>query len=253
MSRRGAVSDVVRLVRGISGSVAMRTELIVRFDYGSAVPWVTQRDDGRLQIISGPDRLLLDTSVPLHGQDMRTVGEFEVAAGQEVGFVLTWTPSYKADPEPVSATKALKQVESFWVDWAATYQAGRREVVRCGAAFAADAKGAVSLGDRRNCRRRHDVAPRAARRLAQLGLPLLLAARRHLYVVRTDGGRFPRGSKGLAQLAAARRRGQSRSAADHVRRRRRAASRRISSALADGLRRRGAGAHRQCRSRAGPA
>jgi GH15 family glucan-1,4-alpha-glucosidase len=122
LSRRGAVSDVVRLVRGISGSVAMRIELIVRFDYGLAVPWVTQRDDGRLQMIAGPDRLLLDTSVSLRGEDMRTVGEFEVEAGQEVGFVLTWTPSYKADPEPVSATKALKEVESFWSDWAATFK-----------------------------------------------------------------------------------------------------------------------------------
>ncbi|MGA8401155.1 MAG: glycoside hydrolase family 15 protein [Stellaceae bacterium] len=122
LSRRGAVSDVVRLVRGISGSVGMRIELIVRFDYGSAEPWVTQRDDGRLQMIAGPDRLLLDTSVPLRGEGMKTIGEFEVEAGQEVGFVLTWTSSYKADPEPVSATKALKQAESFWSDWAAAFK-----------------------------------------------------------------------------------------------------------------------------------
>jgi GH15 family glucan-1,4-alpha-glucosidase len=122
LSRRGAVSDVVRLVRGVSGSVAMRIELIVRFDYGLAVPWVTQRDDGRLQMIAGPDRLLLDTSVSLRGEDMRTVGEFEVKAGQEVSFVLTWTPSYKADPERVSAANALKEVHSFWSAWAATFK-----------------------------------------------------------------------------------------------------------------------------------
>jgi GH15 family glucan-1,4-alpha-glucosidase len=122
LSRRGAVSDVVRLVRGVSGSVAMRIELIVRFDYGLAVPWVTQRDDGRLQMIAGPDRLLLDTSVSLRGEDMRTVGEFEVKAGQEVSFVLTWTPSYKADPERVSAVNALQEVHSFWSAWAATFK-----------------------------------------------------------------------------------------------------------------------------------
>jgi GH15 family glucan-1,4-alpha-glucosidase len=75
LSRRGAVSDVVRLVRGVSGRVTMRTELIVRFDYGLAVPWVTRRDDGRLQLVAGADRLLLDTSVSLRGEDMRTVGE----------------------------------------------------------------------------------------------------------------------------------------------------------------------------------
>jgi GH15 family glucan-1,4-alpha-glucosidase len=122
LSRGGAVSDVVRLVRGVSGSVAMRVELIVRFDYGLAVPWVTQRDDGRLQMVAGADRLLLDTGVSLRGEDMRTVGEFEVKAGQEVGFVLTWTPSYKADPERVSAANALKEVHSFWSDWAATFK-----------------------------------------------------------------------------------------------------------------------------------
>jgi GH15 family glucan-1,4-alpha-glucosidase len=122
LSRRVAVSDVVRLVRGVSGSVAMRIELIVRFDYGWAVPWVTQQDDGRLQMVAGADRLLLDTSVSLRGEDMRTVGEFEVEAGQEVDFILTWTPSYKADPERVSATNALKEVHSFWSDWAATFK-----------------------------------------------------------------------------------------------------------------------------------
>ena len=107
LSRRGGVSDVVRVVCGVSGSVAMRTELIVCFDYGLAVPWVTQWDDGRLQMIAGrPDRLLLDTTVTLCGEDMRAVGEFEVEAGQEVGFVLTWTPSYKAEPEPLLAGRA---------------------------------------------------------------------------------------------------------------------------------------------------
>ena len=122
VSRRGPVSDVVRLVRGVSGRVAMRTELIVRFDYGLGVPWVTQRDDGRLQMVAGADRLLLDTSVSLRGENMRTVGEFDVEAGHEVGFVLSWTPSYKADPERVSATNALKDVHSFWSNWAETFK-----------------------------------------------------------------------------------------------------------------------------------
>jgi len=122
LSRRDGVSDLVRIVRGISGSVAMRTELVVRFDYGFSVPWVTQRDDGRLQMISGPERLLLDTTVALRGEDMRTVGEFEIKAGEEISFVLAWTLSYKADPEQISATRALREIESFWSDWAAAHK-----------------------------------------------------------------------------------------------------------------------------------
>ncbi len=122
LSRRDGASEVVRIVRGISGSVAMHTELIVRFDYGFAVPWVTRRDDGRHEMISGPDRLLLDTTVELRGEDMRTVGEFEVKAGEEISFILTWTPSYKAVPAPISATAALREIETFWSRWATAHK-----------------------------------------------------------------------------------------------------------------------------------
>ena len=66
----------------------MRTELVVRFDYGAVVPWVSQQEDGRLQFIAGPDSLLLDTSVQTRGEDLRTVGDFTVREGEEASFVL---------------------------------------------------------------------------------------------------------------------------------------------------------------------
>ena len=83
IARRDGISDVVRLVRGIRGKVSMRTELVVRFEYGSVVPWVARQEDGRLQFAAGPDRLLLDTPIPLVGEDWRTVGAFDVSAGEE--------------------------------------------------------------------------------------------------------------------------------------------------------------------------
>ncbi len=122
MARRPGVCDLVRIVKGARGKVPMRTELIVRFGYGSIVPWVTHQADGRLQFIAGPDRLLLDTNVELRGEDMRTVGEFDVKAGEEVGFCLTWTPSFRALPERLRATDSLAQIETFWSDWAATFK-----------------------------------------------------------------------------------------------------------------------------------
>src|ERR1700722_11814492 len=48
--------DVVRIVQGLSGTVAMRMELVVRFDYGSIVPWVRRSDD-LLLMTAGPDTL----------------------------------------------------------------------------------------------------------------------------------------------------------------------------------------------------
>jgi len=122
IGRRDGVSDIVRVVRGMRGTVPMRTELVVRFDYGSVVPWVSLQEDGRLQFTAGPDRLLLDTKVSLRGEDWRTVGEFEVGAGEEVCFTLSWTPSFRPPPPPLNEPEALKQVEAFWSDWAATFK-----------------------------------------------------------------------------------------------------------------------------------
>src|ERR671922_1069268 len=38
--------DVARVVEGVSGRVRMRMELIIRFDYGSIVPWVRRGGGG---------------------------------------------------------------------------------------------------------------------------------------------------------------------------------------------------------------
>src|SRR5262249_21708917 len=56
--------DLVRQVIGQRGTVRMRTEFIVRFDYGALVPWVT-REPGGLRAVAGPDMLHLRTPVPL--------------------------------------------------------------------------------------------------------------------------------------------------------------------------------------------
>jgi GH15 family glucan-1,4-alpha-glucosidase len=122
MTRRDGSSELVRLVRGLEGEVAMRMELIARFDYGAVTPWVTREDDGRLLFIAGPERLLLDTAASTRGEDFRTLSEFSVGAGEEVSFVLNWSPSFRSPPPPLqAAAETLKQVESSWTGWAAAY------------------------------------------------------------------------------------------------------------------------------------
>jgi len=120
MSRRDGASDLVRLVRGLQGEVAMRMELVVRFDYGAVVPWVSKLEDGRVQFTAGPDRLLLDTRVATRGEDFRTLSEFTIGAGQETTFALTWSLSFRPAPAPLlPAAEALRSVESHWSEWAA--------------------------------------------------------------------------------------------------------------------------------------
>ena len=124
MARREGASDLMRIVRGLRGRVALRTELIVRFDYGIVVPWVSRQQDGRLHFTAGPDRLTLATAVALRGEDLRTVGEFEIGAGDEVTFSLTWQPSWRKDLPAPDVAQALTQVEAQWEEWSARLPEG---------------------------------------------------------------------------------------------------------------------------------
>ncbi len=119
MPPRGRNSDIVRLVRGDRGRVRMRTELILRFDYGRTVPWVNRLPDGTFRAIAGPDMVLLHTPVPLHGKDLVTVAEFEVAAGETIPFVLTHGPSHLAPPPEIEPHRSLAATEAFWHQWVA--------------------------------------------------------------------------------------------------------------------------------------
>jgi GH15 family glucan-1,4-alpha-glucosidase len=82
MRTRTPGAHLIRLVRGISGSVKLRTELIIRFDYGSVVPWVRRCDDGSLQAVAGPNRLILRAPLKLRPHGRTHVGEFIVTAGE---------------------------------------------------------------------------------------------------------------------------------------------------------------------------
>ena len=71
MPPRSGEPDLVRLVVGRRGRVAMHLDWIVRFDYGSIVPWVRRSERG-VRAIAGPDSMLLDTSVDLRGEGLTT-------------------------------------------------------------------------------------------------------------------------------------------------------------------------------------
>jgi GH15 family glucan-1,4-alpha-glucosidase len=107
---------VVRFVVGERGSVRMRTQIILRFDYGSMIPWVRRADDG-IRAIAGPDRVSIHTPVLLRGKDFTTVGEFTVNAGDRVPFVLDWHPSYVSEPRRLDPDVALSGAEDFWLVW----------------------------------------------------------------------------------------------------------------------------------------
>ena len=117
MPPRTAAPDLVRIVEGVRGRVPVRSELAIRFDYGSVVPWVRRTEWG-IRAIAGPDTLLLRTSVPLRGEGYTTVGDFTVAAGERVAFDLAWYPTFDREPEETDAMQAVEDTERWWRDWA---------------------------------------------------------------------------------------------------------------------------------------
>ncbi|HEX6274218.1 MAG TPA: glycoside hydrolase family 15 protein [Polyangiaceae bacterium] len=117
MPPRNRTPDVVRVVECLEGEVAMNMELVVRFDYGSVVPWVSRLTDGRLRAIAGADALVLQTDVETHGEDLRTVAKFVVRAGQKVPFALSWYPSHEEPPPRLDGMKAVRDSELWWRQW----------------------------------------------------------------------------------------------------------------------------------------
>ena len=105
-------------------------ELIVRFDYGSIIPWVHRSGDVLL-ITAGPDTLELTASTPVTGENMKTVAEFTVDAGERESFVLHYRPSHLATLPPIDACQALADAESAWNHWSerCKMHGPRREVV----------------------------------------------------------------------------------------------------------------------------
>ena len=109
--------DLIRIVKGIRGQVPMRTELILRFDYGHTIPWVRKRDYG-ISAVSGPNAIAFRTAVPLASKDFTTVGEFTIGEGQSETFRLTGYPSHEAEPGDSDPLSMLSVLEERWRKWA---------------------------------------------------------------------------------------------------------------------------------------
>ncbi|MFN8104920.1 MAG: glycoside hydrolase family 15 protein [Acidimicrobiia bacterium] len=130
MPIRGQSVDIVRCIHGVSGRVPMRMDLRIRFDYGSIVPWVTQRD-GRLHAIAGPNALVLTTPVEVEGAGAASVADFVVEEGDSYGFVLAWHQSHQNPPRSYDPFNSVKRTAQWWRRWAAdcNYQGLERDLV----------------------------------------------------------------------------------------------------------------------------
>lgn len=122
--------SLVRIVQGLSGRVPVHLELIIRFQYGSEIPWV-RRVGHALVAVAGPDALALHTPVTTHGERFRTIADFEVSAGDRVPFTLSWFASHERIPHEEGPFGLEQQTERWWREWArqCSYRGEWREAV----------------------------------------------------------------------------------------------------------------------------
>jgi GH15 family glucan-1,4-alpha-glucosidase len=121
-------ADVVRRITGIDGSVDMREELLIRFDYAAALPWMRQTPEAggnALVAVAGPDALVI-RGPKLEAVDNAHVAHFTVEKGETVDIVLSWFPSHLDAPPPVDVDESLETTAGWWRKWASTCEAPER-------------------------------------------------------------------------------------------------------------------------------
>ena len=168
--------SVVRIVEGVEGEVPVEMLLDVRFGYGADIPLIEMTRDGT-RFLAGPDALILRGPLTLQQQGPRVSAELQVRKGDRIPMQLTWYPSHEQPPAGADVSQALSATDAFWRDWAGrcTYQGRWRDAVvrsllTLKAMTYAPTGGIVAAPT--------TSLPEADRRRAQLGLSLLLAARR---------------------------------------------------------------------------
>ena len=113
---------LVRRLEGLSGTLQMRCDLRLRFDYGLVPPIMHSHQDA-LVLVSGPDLVSLRSPVPLTtSREGRASAEFTVHEGQVLDFVLAHGPSHGPVPPPLEAAQTLLQTLTIWRDWVARFQ-----------------------------------------------------------------------------------------------------------------------------------
>ncbi len=122
----GPVSSLVRIVEGVTGSVAVSLALRLRFDYGALPPWSEPCGNGLVARL-GADLLVLHSAVPITVQSHVAVAEFSIGSGDRLRFVLSHGSSHRPVPEPINADAALDATQENWRDWISRFDVAKTD------------------------------------------------------------------------------------------------------------------------------
>ena len=208
--------SIHRVVQCRSGSVPMRMEMIVRFDYGSITPWVQNTGDGQV-LVAGGDGLRFLSSAHFEAHDFKTQSDFVSNEGHRHHFSLTYFRAERAGSAPG------RQLGGVPPDAAPVARVDRelpvhRRVAQGRGPVAHHAEGAVVLTDRCDRRRGDDLPSGTDRERAELGLPVLVAPGCLVHTQGVADRRLRCRGGGMGDMASSCRRRPPGGVPDHVRR-----------------------------------
>ncbi len=131
MPVRETHSDVVRIAKCLEGTVTVRMELCVRFDYGRTIPWTGAREENNWAAAAGPGIAYLRTQEKIETKDDIATAEFTLSRGKHRSFVLSYGNAQELPPRRITIQKALQETGKFWQDWCSlnTYEGAWQEPV----------------------------------------------------------------------------------------------------------------------------
>ncbi|MEH6781020.1 MAG: glycoside hydrolase family 15 protein [Rhodoglobus sp.] len=114
-------ADVVRRIRGVRGTVSMYTELLIRFGYATALPWLHQAPEAgghAIIAVAGPDAIVA-RGIEMHSADHTHRGDFTISEGETRDLTMTWYPAHRNPPADVDVDSVLESTSKWWLNWAA--------------------------------------------------------------------------------------------------------------------------------------
>ena len=118
--RSGETSSIIRIVSGLEGTVALQSQLRLRFDYGSIAPWLSDKNGATTGQV-GPDLVVIRSSLPLEHSEEAVSTRFELRAGERATFSVQHTSSTASEPGPVDADRLLTETKTWWLNWIAKF------------------------------------------------------------------------------------------------------------------------------------
>ncbi len=114
---------LLRRVEGLSGRVRVVSEFVPRPEHGLLTPFLHDQPDGGVRAVAGATTLELRSDVlTLHADRDRARVEFEVSAGDAVGFAAGYGPTYGAPPARLDPSSMLAETVAAWEAYRETHQ-----------------------------------------------------------------------------------------------------------------------------------